>query len=193
MVTFSKRNTSTIFLLISFENIYPSYTFQPFHYLLLPSILHSSPLLHLSLFFIYFYPSFYSSIPLPPFIFLPTFLYLPAHSQFFLLLVRLVTCTPIARSITNSNSHSPPISRFQPPLSGPPTHLPAPSRRLFPDRPSARADSLRSKRRTFPGKHRRPSPPCIIPRPLHSRQTIPVCTRGAGGSVCREPDVDGRI
>lgn len=74
------------------------------------------------------------------------------------MLVRLVTCTPIARSITNSNSHSPPISRFQPPLSGPPTHLPAPSRRLFPDRPSARADSLRSKRRTFPGKHRRPSP-----------------------------------
>lgn len=79
---------------------------------------------------------------------------------------------PIARSITNSNSHSPPISRFQPPLSGPPTHLPAPSRRLFPDRPSARADSLRSKRRTFPGKHRRPSPP--LPRRALFRDR---CTR----------------
>lgn len=77
--------------------------------------------------------------------FIPSFpfLYLPIHSPQFTLSFAIVSlllsvghlhayCTldPPTNSPSLPLPHFP--LRFQPPLSGPPTHLPAPSRRLFP-------------------------------------------------------------
>lgn len=121
----------------------------------------------LSLFFIYFYSSSLPSFS-PWF-----FIYPPIRNS----LARSVGHLP-ARSLTPPLSLSPHFPRFQPPLSGPPTHLPAPSRRLFPDRLSARVDSLRSKRCTFrAGVSRQtqtpPLLPCIIPRSLLAASNDP--------------------
>lgn len=162
----SLRNTSIISLLISLQMFatYLSFTFFSLPFFTRLLLVFST----LSLFFIYFYSS---SLPS----FSPLVLYLPTHSQF--------SCSfgwSLARSITNSPplSLSPHFPRFQPPLSGPPTHLPAPSRRLFPDRLSARVDSLRSKRCTFrAGVSRQtqtpPLLPCIIPRSLLAASNDP--------------------
>lgn len=97
------------------------------------SIFSFSPPFSLSYIFLLLY-SFIPSFP---------FLYLPIHSPQFTLSFAIVSlllsvghlhayCTldPPTNSPSLPLPHFPP--RFQLPLSGPPTHLPAPSRRLFP-------------------------------------------------------------